>query len=134
MTIGPGKLKNGSNVLAVEVHQTNTTSSDIVFGCRLSASVPAAKGVVINEIHPIVGKDAYIEFYNPTDKVIDLRDYYLSDDSGDLNKRKVSRSLEIAGPLARHDFIHGRPTQRQVSGDDLFDEAGWQDRGDGNPG
>ncbi|MDP7585879.1 MAG: hypothetical protein QF920_08745, partial [Verrucomicrobiota bacterium] len=80
VTIGPGKLKNGSNVLAVEVHQTNTTSSDIVFGCRLSASVPAAKGVVINEIHPIVGKDAYIEFYNPTDKVIDLRDYYLSDD------------------------------------------------------
>ncbi len=96
VTIGPGKLKNGSNVLAVEVHQTNTTSSDIVFGCRLSASVPAAKGVVINEIHPIAGKDAYIEFYNPTDKVIDLRNYYLSDDPGDLDKRKISRSLKIA--------------------------------------
>ncbi|MDP6084283.1 MAG: lamin tail domain-containing protein [Verrucomicrobiota bacterium] len=96
VTIDPGKLKNGSNVLAVEVHQANTTSSDIVFGCRLSASVPAAKGVVINEIHPIAGKDAYIEFYNPTDKVIDLLDYYLSDDPGDLDKRKISQSLIIA--------------------------------------
>ena len=96
VTIGPGTLKNGSNILAVEVHQTNTTSSDIVFGCRMSASVPAAKGVVINEIHPIAGKDAYIEFYNPTDKVIDLRDYYLSDDPGYLNKRKISRPLKIA--------------------------------------
>ena len=62
----------------------------------MSASVPAAKGVVINEIHPIAGKDAYIEFYNPTDKVIDLRDYYLSDDPGYLNKRKISRPLKIA--------------------------------------
>ncbi|MDP7290956.1 MAG: lamin tail domain-containing protein [Verrucomicrobiota bacterium] len=96
VTIDPGKLKNGSNVLAVEVHQANTTSSDIVFGCRLSASVPAAKGVVINEIHPIAGKDAYIEFYNPTDRVIDLLDYYLSDDPGDLDKRKISQSLIIA--------------------------------------
>ena len=96
VTIGPGKLKNGSNVLAVEVHQANTTSSDIVFGCRLSASVPAAKGVVINEIHPIAGKDAYIEFYNPTDKDIDLQEYYLSDDPGDLDKRKISRPLKIA--------------------------------------
>ncbi|MDE0867102.1 MAG: lamin tail domain-containing protein, partial [Rubripirellula sp.] len=96
VTIGPGNLKNGSNVLAVEVHQTNTTSSDIVFGCRLSASVPAAKGVVINEIHPTAGKDAFIEFYNPTDEVIDLRNYYLSDDPGALNKRKITRPLKIA--------------------------------------
>ncbi|MCH2592855.1 MAG: lamin tail domain-containing protein [Pedosphaera sp.] len=109
VTIAPGKLKNGSNVLAVEVHQTNTTSSDIVFGCRLSASVPAAKGVVINEIHPIAGKDAYIEFYNPTDKVIDLRGYYLSDDSGDLDKRRVSRSLKIeARSLATISFTAAR--------------------------
>ena len=96
VTIAPGILKKGSNVLAVEVHQTNPTSSDIVFGCRLSASVPAAKGVVINEIHPAAGKEAYIEFYNPTDKAIDLRGYYLSDDPGDLAKRKISRSLKIS--------------------------------------
>ncbi|MDC0309614.1 lamin tail domain-containing protein, partial [bacterium] len=109
VTIGPGNLKNGSNILAVEVHQTNTTSSDIVFGCRLSASVPAAKGVVINEIHPIAGKDAYIEFYNPTDKAIDLQGYYLSDDSGDLDKRKVSRPLKIeARSLATVSFSAAR--------------------------
>ena len=60
-------------------------------------------------IHPIAGKDAYIEFYNPTDKVIDLRDYYLSDDPGDLDKRKVSRSLRIAArSLATISFTAAR--------------------------
>ena len=109
VTIAPGNLKKGSNVLAVEVHQTNTTSSDIVFGCRLSASVPAAKGVVINEIYPAPGKEAFIEFYNPTDKAVDLQGYYLSDDPGDLAKRKISRPLKIsAGALVTISFTVAR--------------------------
>ena len=49
-TIDSG-LVRGKNVLAVEVPQTNRTSSDIVFGCRVRASMPASKGVVINEIY-----------------------------------------------------------------------------------
>jgi len=97
VTIEPGKLKKGKNVLAVEVHQTNNTSSDIVFGCRLNASVSVAKGVVINEVYPVKGKEGYIEFYNPTGNVIDLRGYYLSDDPGNLTKRKIGRPLKI-GP------------------------------------
>ena len=109
VTIESGKLKRGKNVLAVEVHQTNPTSSDIVFGCRLSASVPASKGVVINEIYPKVGKEGYIEFYNPTDSSTDLRNYYLSDDPGNLAKRKISRSLKIeARSLATISFSAAR--------------------------
>ena len=109
ITIEPGKLKLGENVLAVEVHQTNTTSSDIVFGCRLSASVPAAKGVVINEVYPVKGKEGYIEFYNPTDRLIDLRGHYLSDDPGNLAKRRIGRPLKIgARSLATISFSVAR--------------------------
>ncbi len=88
-------LKRGSNLLAVEVHQTNRTSSDIVFGCRLRASMPATKGVVINEIYPVQGQDGYIEFYNPTAQVIDLKGFYLSDDPTDLDKQKLNRVFKV---------------------------------------
>ena len=89
------RLKRGSNVLAVEVHQTNRTSSDIVFGCRVRASMPAAKGVVVNEIYPVPGKEGFIEFYNPTGEVIDLKGFYFSDDPSDLDKRKLTRSFKV---------------------------------------
>ena len=94
VTIDSG-LKKGSNVLAVEVHQTNRTSSDIVFGCRLRASMPASNGVVINEIYPVSGQDGYIEFYNPTTELIDLRGFYLSDDPSKLDKQKINRVFKV---------------------------------------
>src|SRR5208337_3503642 len=34
----PGLLKQGDNVLAVEVHQQNSASSDIAWGCSLTAN------------------------------------------------------------------------------------------------
>ena len=34
-------LRNGENVLAVEVHQAGASSSDLVFGAELTATVPA---------------------------------------------------------------------------------------------
>jgi len=94
VTIDSG-LKKGSNVLAVEVHQTNRTSSDIVFGCRLRASMPATKGVVINEIYPVSGQNGYIEFYNPTTEVIDLKGYYFSDDPTNLDKKKLKSVFKV---------------------------------------
>ena len=94
VTIDSG-LKKGSNVLAVEVHQTNRTSSDIVFGCRLRASMPASNGVVINEIYPVSGQDGYIEFYNPTTELIDLKGFYLSDDPSKLDKQKINRVFKV---------------------------------------
>ena len=94
VTIDSG-LKRGSNVLAVEVHQTNRTSSDIVFGCRLRASMPATKGVVINEIYPVSGQNGFIEFYNPTTEVIDLKGYYFSDDPTNLDKQKLNSVFKV---------------------------------------
>ena len=35
--ISPSSLVSGTNTLAVEVHQTNSSSSDIVFGLQLEA-------------------------------------------------------------------------------------------------
>jgi hypothetical protein len=37
--LSPASLRAGDNVLAVEVHQTATSSSDVLFGCDLEATV-----------------------------------------------------------------------------------------------
>ena len=42
VAIAPGALQNGTNVIAVEVHQTSPTSSDISMDLRLEASTSAA--------------------------------------------------------------------------------------------
>lgn len=39
-------LSPGTNVIAVEVHQTGTTSSDVVFGAELIASIPSVVTVI----------------------------------------------------------------------------------------
>jgi hypothetical protein len=79
-------------VLAVELHQNNTSSADQLFGLRLDAVVidnPASSsGVVINEVladnatledAPGITPDL-VEFYNPSDGAIDLVGLGLSDD------------------------------------------------------
>ncbi len=66
-------LRQGTNVLAVQVHQNNTASSDIVFGAQLDivggtvaslspgapnnvvGSLPAFPAVFINELAPVAG-------------------------------------------------------------------------------
>ena len=63
-------LVAGTNVLAAEVHQINDTSSDCVFGARLSIAAPSAPGVVINEVLP--SASGFVEFYNPTGSTVDL--------------------------------------------------------------
>jgi len=40
--ISPGLLRQGANLMAVEVHQSGATSTDIVFGMKLLAFVPTA--------------------------------------------------------------------------------------------
>ena len=99
----------GENVLAVEVHQTNANSSDVVFGLSLVAdsrgSVAATPGSVnsisvsslvlpslwLNEVQPVNGgglmdgqgdSDPWIEIYNSSDETLSLDDLYLSNDYG----------------------------------------------------
>ena len=42
VTISPSLLRSGVNTIAVEVHQSSTTSSDVAFGMRLVAITPQA--------------------------------------------------------------------------------------------
>lgn len=100
-------LVAGENVLAVEVHQTNTGSSDVVFGLQLDAvlqgTLAATPGAInstaanlsmlpqvwLNEVQPENfttrpdghGEfDPWIEIYNSGDTIVDLAGYFLSND------------------------------------------------------
>ncbi|MHC1763520.1 MAG: lamin tail domain-containing protein [Verrucomicrobiia bacterium] len=85
----------GENVIAVEVHQSNANSSDVVFGLSMEAVLPAGAGVVVlNEIaarntgsvvHEGEAPD-WIELYNNGAETVDLGGSTLSDDV--LNPRK----------------------------------------------
>lgn len=83
----------GTNVLAAQVHQTNSGSSDCVFGARLSIAAPAAPSVVINEVLP--SASGFIEFYNPTASTINLNGWYLSDDPGNLTKYQIPGAVNV---------------------------------------
>jgi hypothetical protein len=82
-------MAQGDNVIAVEVHQTNATSSDVVWGMKLDAlvtsSVPAAQ-IVINEViarneglpNPDTSLAEWVELYNPAATDADISDMSLS--------------------------------------------------------
>ena len=94
-TANGSNLVVGTNILAAEVHQTNNSSSDCVFGARLSISAPSAPSIVINEILPAGAGTGFVEFFNPTGSAIDLGGYYLSDTPGNLTKFQIPGSLNI---------------------------------------
>jgi hypothetical protein len=82
-------LVRGENVLAVEVHQQNATSSDVLFGLTLEASIPAVTGdLVINEVAALNGGSVtngadtpdWIELFNGGAQTLDLGGLSLSDD------------------------------------------------------
>jgi hypothetical protein len=97
-TIPVSALRPGENVLAVEVHQQNATSSDVVFGMTLDALVttvtPGTAGVVINEVlannstlaEPDGSTPDYVELYNPSTSAVDLAGMGLTDNM--LNPRR----------------------------------------------
>ena len=90
----------GTNVLAVEVHQTGTTSSDVVFGARVNISTPNAPSIVINEVLPQNGT-GFVEFYNPTGTDMDIGGWYLSDSVSNLTKYRIPGALNVpAGGIA----------------------------------
>lgn len=79
----------GPNTIAVEVHQANTNSSDIVFALGLEADLSQSSGeVVINEVmsdnraaveNGGVNPD-YVELHNPTGTTVDISGWNLTDD------------------------------------------------------
>jgi len=102
-------LKNGVNVLCAEVHQTNASSSDCVFGARMSIAAPTSRSLVINEIQP--GIEGFIEFYNPTTSPIDIGGWYLSDQPGNLTKYQIpgSQVIPLSG-FSSIDFVNLFPS------------------------
>ena len=68
----PGSLNVGRNVIAVEVHQAATNSSDVVFAAELSASVLSEPG------HPSRERaESWIELYHRGDRDLDLSGWQL---------------------------------------------------------
>ncbi|HTG45290.1 MAG TPA: lamin tail domain-containing protein, partial [Verrucomicrobiae bacterium] len=86
-----GSLLTGDNVIAVEVHQSGSGSTDVVLGLRVDATVitnnPALSGILINEVlannvsilEPDGSNPDWVELYNPDTSAIDLANLSLSD-------------------------------------------------------
>lgn len=91
-SIPANQLRAGTNTLAVEVHQVNRTSSDLVFGLKLEAvtitNSPAQAGLMINEVlannatleEPDGSRPDWVELYNPSPNTVDLAGMSLTDD------------------------------------------------------
>ena len=94
-TANGSNLVVGTNIIAAEVHQTNDSSSDCVFGARLSISAPSAPSIIMNEVLPAGAGTGFVEFFNPTGSTIDLGGYYLSDTPGNLTQFQIPGSLNI---------------------------------------
>jgi len=84
-------LDPGTNVLAVELHQNGTNSSDLVFGMRMkiASALQSQSGVMINEVLPGAAGQGFVEFYNPTAAAVNLDGYYLTDTAGNLRKYRI---------------------------------------------
>jgi hypothetical protein len=97
------KLVLGDNVLAVELHQINNTSSDDVFGMQLNAVqlvtniitvTPPSMPVVLNEVLAanltLTNTDGslsdWVELHNPGTNAVELADLSLTDDSASPRK------------------------------------------------
>ena len=105
ITTDGSALVNGTNVLAVEIHQCATTSSDVVFGMRLKISVPVQSSLQINEVLPAAAGTGFVEIYNPGATLVNLRDHYLTDDPANLRKFRITTDVVIpAGGLGSVGF------------------------------
>jgi hypothetical protein len=101
-------LVNGTNVLAAEVHQNGSGSSDLVFGARLK--ITTASSVVINEVYPS-GASSFIEFYNSTAAPVNLQGYFLSDSPANPTKYQIGGPLAVpAGGFATISFSEAQLT------------------------
>lgn len=82
ITVPPGALVNGTNVLAVEVHQAETPDPGMVFGAALTATItpPGLEAVlpdslVFNEVSAADGGPLQVELMNRGAAALDLAGY-----------------------------------------------------------
>lgn len=137
-------LQPGTNLLAVEVHQTGPTSSDIVFGLQLIAergpgtSVAATPGTLnavattlpafptlwINELQPenLTGptdaagqREPWLEIYNPGTHTLPLSNCYLSDRLDDLTRWAFPADAELPPGAFVLVWCDGQPEQSNAT-------------------
>jgi hypothetical protein len=106
-------LTVGDNVMAVEVHQTTTNSSDIVFGLSITASLNVTNcttlGLVLNEVlannQSITNFGAttgsgpaadWVEIYNPSASAVSLAGASLTDDVGEPRRWVFPAGVTLA--------------------------------------
>lgn len=95
-------LRRGTNLIAVEVHQVKTESSDVMLGLRLRAFPLSRSSLVINELFP--GPKGFVEFFNPSSNTVNLDGFFLSDDPANLRKFPIRAGPVAAGQFASVDL------------------------------
>ncbi len=143
--LGTAGLLSGTNVLAVEVHQINNTSSDIVMGVELIAepltggvptytpgaanSIAAARPdfptVWLNELQAyntagpadqFGDRDPWVELYNAGTNTIDLSTYYLTDSYTNLTRWPFPPGTTVGPGAFRVVWLDNEPGE-QVNGE-----------------
>jgi hypothetical protein len=114
VSIPAANLQDGDNVLAVEVHQANLSSSDIAMALALDAVISETNSVVsgssiptlvFNEVlarnlsFPSAGGTTsdWIEIYNPSTNTFDLAGVSITDDLSNARKFTFAQNTTIAG-------------------------------------
>ncbi len=104
MAFSSAQLLRGENVLAAEVHQVNTGSTDVVFGLRLdevttTTNLPPESAaeipVAFNEISTVTNAQFWIELVNTSTQSVSLENCVLAR-FGTVNREYLIPALTIA--------------------------------------
>ncbi|MCL4179863.1 MAG: lamin tail domain-containing protein [Verrucomicrobia bacterium] len=136
--IPTASLIQGLNVIAVEVHQVNDTSSDVAFGLSLDASAgggaPYTPGAPnsnaaatdplpllwLNEVQPVntTGlpdrfneRDPWVELHNSSSTTVSLDGYYLSDSYTNLTRWTFPTGTTLNPGQFRLVWLDAQPAQ-----------------------
>jgi hypothetical protein len=143
LVVQPNNLIQGSNTLAVEVHQINTNSTDIVFGSALRAvssgtspmytptmansvraTLPAFPKLWLNEVLPnntmgltdrFGDRDPWVELYNGGATNISLNGYYLANQYSNLTQWPFPSTASIGPGQFLLVWLDGEPGESIAS-------------------
>jgi hypothetical protein len=142
VTLALTNLIAGDNLLAVEVHQSASNSTDVVFGLnlflfptpsqgsspgepnRFNRSLPAFPGVWLSEVQPqnVTGladgageRDPWVELYNSSATAVDVGGMYLSDDPNQLQRWKIPASTVLGPGQYRLVWLDGQMGQNTLT-------------------
>lgn len=136
ITLPANLLLAGENVLAVEVHQVNGTSSDVVFGCALdlvggqvpgltpgtansvAATLAPFDAIFVNEVLAVNtsgladsagDRDPWVELYNSGAAAISLEGLYLTDNYSSLTRWAFPAGATLAAGEYRVVWLDNEP-------------------------